>query len=225
MGSCGKPTRFLNRLSRFKSGRGHQTIAWGMVCVLRVRRAGCKCATAKGVFVHRDERVCARANQVGAARDAEARRYAFRWNSFRAWHVDSFARVLRITSAMPSHVQASKPALVIRAVALLSAGMVVLLSFASVSPELHAWLHKPYQAKAHPCSHHGPEAHDDNESSHSAHSCAVTLFSHGVLHHAVAMAVQPCEGILRAVDLRAFERLALAQPRFLHLPPQAPPAV
>jgi hypothetical protein len=112
--------------------------------------------------------------------------------------------------------------------AFLAMGMVMLLSLSAVSPELHEWLHKKESAK-HTCSHthtsadstsHAPDSNGD-----ASHQCAVTLFSHGVVHHAVALHVQPSEGILRAVNLRAFERLALAQPRFLHLPPQAPPAV
>ncbi len=108
--------------------------------------------------------------------------------------------------------------------------MVMLLSLASVSPGLHAWLHDRHAPDGAACPHH----HHGAKSQHSthgadqtepAHECAVTLFSHGVVHHAALAVAQPCEGILRAVNFRAFEQLALAQPRYLHLPPQAPPAV
>lgn len=119
-----------------------------------------------------------------------------------------------------------------RAVALLGAGLVLLLSLSSASPEIHAWLHEQAQADAaHKCAHHGAAAHNDSsaDAPASGHweddSCAVTMFSHGVVAQGAALLVLPCEGILRAVDFRAFERLALAQPRFWHLPPQAPPAV
>jgi hypothetical protein len=109
--------------------------------------------------------------------------------------------------------------------------MVMLLSLASVSPELHDWLHDRTTAKADACPHHhhhgakSPHGSHESGRSSSAHDCAVTLFSHGVVHYAALAIAQPCEGILRAVNHRAFEQLALAQPRYLHLPPQAPPAV
>ena len=127
-------------------------------------------------------------------------------------------------SATPSHLW--------RAVALLGAGLVMMLSLSSVSPEMHAWLHeKASESAPHKCAHHGASAHSDSTANvpHSNEgeedSCAVTMFSHGVVYQAGALLVRPCEGILRAINYRAFERLALAQPRFLHLPPQAPPAV
>jgi hypothetical protein len=108
----------------------------------------------------------------------------------------------------------------------------MLLSLSAVSPQLHAWLHGHVKEHAsHTSTQVGKPTTersapyisdaDDGE----AHECAVTMFSHGVVHHAVALSVPPCEGILRAVNFRPFERLALAQPRYLHLPPQAPPAV
>ena len=114
-----------------------------------------------------------------------------------------------------------------RAVASFAAGLVMLLTLSAVSPEFHAWLHgKEKLEKPHTCAHH-TAAHGSSSDSDEGetHQCAVTMFSRGVMHDAVALLTQPCEGILRAVNQRAFERLALAQPRFLHLPPQAPPAV
>jgi hypothetical protein len=128
--------------------------------------------------------------------------------------------------------QARLPSRLTRVVASFAAGLVMLLSLSAVSPQLHAWLHGHVREHA---SHMGAQAAkpamergvadvssaDEDE----AHECAVTMFSHGVVHHAVAFSMQPCEGILRAVNFRAFERLALAQPRYLHRPPQAPPAV
>lgn len=131
---------------------------------------------------------------------------------------------------MPTSVHPVLPSRCWRAVALLSAGTVWLLSLASVSPQLHSWLHAAAQAEHHGCPHHGRPAADLPQAGGvdqpaGDHECAVTLFSRGVIEHAAAMVAGPCESILRAVDLRAGERPALVPPRFLHLPPQAPPAV
>lgn len=131
---------------------------------------------------------------------------------------------------MPPSLNPSLPSRFWRAVALFGAGMVLLLGMANVSPDLHAWIHQASQTKPDPCPHHhhashAPKAPDAGGATTTGHECAVTLFSHGVVYHAAAFVTQPCEGILRAVDFRAFERLALAQPRYLHRPPQAPPAV
>lgn len=117
-----------------------------------------------------------------------------------------------------------------RSVAALAAVLVMLLTFSASSPELHAWLHPDGTAeKSHPCRHHADvggtaQAPTTGADGDEAHECAVTMFSHGVMYHLVAGVAQPCEGILREVNFRAFERLALAQPRFLQPPPQAPPA-
>lgn len=145
--------------------------------------------------------------------------------------VDTFARMavshrsMRLSRAAASVIPCLR-----RGVALLSVGLVLLLSVSSVSPELHTWLHVRFEPEAAACAHHAhakhvPQTHDDGDRSDPTHDCAVTLFSHGVVHHSAALLALPCEGILRAVNYRAFERLALAQPRYLHLPPQAPPAV
>lgn len=122
----------------------------------------------------------------------------------------------------------SRLSLATRAIAVASACMVMLLSLASVSPELHDWLHDSHIAKTDSCPHHhhhGAKGTSDSDQADAVHDCAVTLFSHGVVHQAALAVVQPCEGLLRAVNFRAFQQLALAQPRYLHLPPQAPPAV
>jgi hypothetical protein len=120
-----------------------------------------------------------------------------------------------------------------RVVAFLAAGLVLLLSTSAVSPVLHAWLHDAAAAAAHShahaCPHHGKAApiaaQPAPDDAAADHECAVTLFAHGVVHAAALPFVAPCEGILRAVDFPAVARLALASPRWLHLPPQAPPAV
>jgi hypothetical protein len=130
------------------------------------------------------------------------------------------------------HPHSPLPSCLWRAVALLGMGLVMLMTLSSVSPELHARLHeKATEDAPGKCAHHGASAHGDSPANapHSNEgeedSCAVTMFSHGVVYQAGALVAQPCEGMLRAVNHGAFERLALAQPRFLHLPPQAPPAV
>src|SRR5687768_9320133 len=99
-----------------------------------------------------------------------------------------------------------------RAVASLAAGLVMLLGFSAVSPDLHAWLHAKEKAPTplHNCAHHAshtaaglpvdassPDSGEGNtQDAQDSHQCAVTMFSHGVLHHAVALVAQPCEGIL-----------------------------
>lgn len=119
-----------------------------------------------------------------------------------------------------------------RVVAAFGAWLVMLLTLSSVSPELHAWLHASAKRDLqHTCSHRHAHTHSAGSESipvspdSDNHDCAVTLFAHGVVYHAANCVAQPYEGILRAVNYRAFKRLVLAQPRYLHLPPQAPPAV
>src|SRR5688572_6250609 len=115
----------------------------------------------------------------------------------------------------PAHLSAAMPARLWRVVAALAAGMVMLLALTNVSPELHAWLHENAQPDAsHVCPHHAAHS-TSNSASHvpsstddDTHQCAITLFSQGVVHHAATLLAQPCEGILRAIDYRAFERLA-----------------
>lgn len=119
-----------------------------------------------------------------------------------------------------------------RLIACATASLVLLLSLSAVSPELHAWLHESGLGKAATTCPHG-HAHGVTKAAQPAqpsaddedHECAVTLFAHGIVSHAVPPLARPCEGILCAVNYRAFKQLALAQPRYLHLPPQAPPAV
>lgn len=146
--------------------------------------------------------------------------------------VDSFATIPSTT--MRHHRHASPlPSRLMRVAASLVAAMVIVLTLSSASPELHVWLHgAPGNVGAHHCGHahhvdspvkaHAPAADSDQT---GAHQCAVTLFSHGVVYESAPALTQPCEGILRAIHFRAFERQALAHPRYLHLPPQAPPAV
>ena len=144
--------------------------------------------------------------------------------------VDIFALMLVLGAAMSRrHPVAPMPSRLCRALASLAAALVMLLGLSGVSPELHAWLHQQTAERpAHTCAHHGARSATDIAQVASVedvevHACAVTMFSQGVVQHAVTISARPCEGVLRAVDFRAFERLALAQPRYLHLPPQAPP--
>jgi len=146
--------------------------------------------------------------------------------------IDSFKGVHFIRLVVRVSPPATRPSRLWRALAWVVAGLVMLLSLSAVSPDLHSWIHAEEKAHAtQDCPVHGAHAPSGvasqaPDSEHGdRHECAVTLFSHGVVLHALATVIQPCEGLLRAIHFRAWERLALAQPRFLHLPPQAPPAV
>src|SRR5687768_12055923 len=134
--------------------------------------------------------------------------------------------ILRMRSG-PLPLMPSRPW---RAVAPLAIGLVMLLMLSAVSPALHAWLHPKANPHQQTCAHH--ESHAAAEASHAPdsdrrgeHECAVTMFSQGAVVHGAPQLTLPCERVLRGVNLRALERVAWAEPRFLHLPPQAPPAV
>lgn len=71
-----------------------------------------------------------------------------------------------------------------RVAALLAAGLVLLLSVASVSPALHNWLHDlgHNEHTAHACSHDATDsaAPDSSHAPESEnHACAVTLLANG----------------------------------------------
>ncbi len=71
-----------------------------------------------------------------------------------------------------------------RALALLVAGLVLLLSTASVSPALHTWLHDfyPEDHAPHDCSHETTDAEASSPSQipeEEGHVCAVTLWANG----------------------------------------------
>lgn len=70
-----------------------------------------------------------------------------------------------------------RPGFLHRVVAAGCALAIWLLGILALSPELHARLHG-HGAEAERCAHHGHEHHDDAPA--TDHTCAVTLFQHGV---------------------------------------------
>jgi hypothetical protein len=97
----------------------------------------------------------------------------------------------------------SKPTPALRWVAGFCALLVWMLGLLAVSPELHATIHA--------------------DADHADHSCAITLFSHGVegTNSPVVLIVAP---VTLAADLPAAPKIRLAPtPRYLLLPGRAPP--
>lgn len=98
--------------------------------------------------------------------------------------LDGFANLSFLNPTMSSdHTNPAFPARIWRAIAVLAAGMVMLLSASSVSPALHEWLHDLGQDHAgHSCLHHGTHSTEDETSDVAGrgdHQCAVTLFAQG----------------------------------------------
>lgn len=97
----------------------------------------------------------------------------------------------------------SKPTLTLRWVAGICALLVWMLGMLAVSPELHAAIHA--------------------DADHADHSCAVTLFSHGVegTNSSIVLIVAPAT--LPADPATIPEVRLAAAPRYLLLPGRAPP--
>lgn len=114
----------------------------------------------------------------------------------------------------------ARPTLLARTTALLAVALVLALSVFAASPELHERLHGHTAGGvvhngASPAS--GPQDADGDE------GCIVTLFAQGVVL-ALALAALAFTGqTLRPADFWVFDRITPADPRYLHLPTQAPP--
>jgi len=120
--------------------------------------------------------------------------------------------------ARPRHHRPSLPA---QATALLGISLVLALSVAAASPELHEWLHghTPVAASAlhgdaSPANH--PQNLEDDD------GCVVTLFAQGVVLSLaiVALAFMGQAPCLAVFDL--FDRIIPEAPGYVHLPSQAP---
>ncbi len=105
-----------------------------------------------------------------------------------------------------------------RTVAVLAAGLVLVLGLLTVSPELHASLHGPDESGAH--ADHESEAPVGD----ADHECAVTLFAHGVEALLVFCLLMLARPLARSVVLRATDKIAVARPRYWLVPSHAPPA-
>jgi hypothetical protein len=121
----------------------------------------------------------------------------------------------------------------LRVPAAVCAGLVGLLSIATSSPAVHAWLHGEYLESdhSHVCSapaHETEHTEEDEpgltlEDHAASHDCAITLFAHGVtLVHAFLAALDQPRAVL-AFRSESPERVALSESRHLRPQPQAPP--
>ncbi len=107
--------------------------------------------------------------------------------------------------------------LLARAVAALGAALVLVLTVLAASPELHERLHALGAAAttSHPSG--GAHAAEDED------GCVVTLFAQGLVLPLALLALAVLLRTLRLPDFDQLDRVALAAPRYLRLPTQAPP--
>lgn len=103
------------------------------------------------------------------------------------------------------------------------AALVLGLTLAGASPDLHAWIHGEADIHAHAaCAHHGKKA-STPDAGHDDHRCAVVMFAQGFdLPVDASFAVLPFERI--SVVVTDAETLFLAQPRYLRQPERGPPS-
>ncbi len=109
--------------------------------------------------------------------------------------------------------------LLARAVAAMAAALVLVLTVLAASPELHERLHALGAAAAttsHPSG--GATAADDED------GCVVTLFAQGLVLPLGLLVLAVCLRTLRLPAFGLLDRVALASPRYLRLPTQAPPS-
>jgi hypothetical protein len=116
----------------------------------------------------------------------------------------------------------TRQSLLSRATASLAIGLVVALSVFAASPELHERLHghgrvavSSLHQDAGPAGH-PQDARDDD-------GCVVTLFAQGVVLALAVVALAFTGQTLRSEDFELLDRVIPEAPRYLHLPPQAPP--
>lgn len=116
----------------------------------------------------------------------------------------------------------NRPSLLARLTALLSVGLVLVLTVLASSPELHERIHG-HQAEAGGGHHAGIPA--DGAKPDSDDGCVVTLFAQGVTLALAVVALAFTGETRRAASFALFDRITPEAPRYLHLPTQAPPLV
>ncbi|GEM_PF-5834486 len=108
------------------------------------------------------------------------------------------------------------------------AGLIMLLTVAAQSTDVHAWLHAK-KATESACSHgdgHTHHAHHNDESSaDSDHGCGVTLFAQGILASATHLETTRPIDRARAAHAVVPEWIAPDASRHLLPQPHAPPAL
>lgn len=116
----------------------------------------------------------------------------------------------------------------LRVLAVVCAGMILLLSSAAVSPALHAWIHGETfeHANAHVCEHAEHDDAGESDTDHArehGHACAITLFSHGVTPANILVATLDRLSVAPDIVPSTHDHDALPEPRHLRPQPQAPP--
>lgn len=101
---------------------------------------------------------------------------------------------------------------------MLSAVLVLGLTFFSASPQAHRWLHGH--------AHHACSDHAELPAAPTAdhHHCAITLFAHGVQVDAAPSALVPPRIVLQVLARIASTEFDLVAPRYLHQPERGPPS-
>ena len=111
-----------------------------------------------------------------------------------------------------------QPSALKRTLAAMSAGLVLALTVFSASPQLHGLLHGHEAAASNGIPGHAPDNDTDE-------GCVVTLFAQGLVLCLALYALVRLGEKLHLLDYAAYSRVTAEEPAYLHLPPQAPPAV
>jgi hypothetical protein len=109
-----------------------------------------------------------------------------------------------------------------QATALFSAILVLALTVLAASPDLHQRLHghaaSPANAASRSATRTGQQTDDDGDG-----GCVVTLFAQGIVLTIAVLALEFTGQVARVFGGGMDDRIAVAAPRFLLLPSQAPP--
>ena len=115
-----------------------------------------------------------------------------------------------------------RPSPLVRLTASLAVVLVLALSVFAASPELHGFLHD--HASHSQAGHHAGDTARPGDSDHED-GCVVTLFAQGLVAAVGLFALRRTGRTLILSAYALAERVGPPAPAFLHLPPQAPPAL
>jgi len=109
-----------------------------------------------------------------------------------------------------------------RMTAWLATALVLALTVLAASPELHERLHG-HGANSAMAAHHDGNPADGSKADEADDGCIVTLFAQGVVLALSLVALVFIGRPLPAGSFAVFDGVIPEAPRYLHLPPQAPP--